>query len=336
MKNIFSALVLFVFCAPLCAQETIQYGLVREQNSKRRPLGGVQIVFDEAVPTVSDDSGRFRLVFRNKKPGELIFIAEIRKNGYELVNAKELELLKISSTDRLGVDIILAPAGQLEQAKKEYYEVSDRALLAGFQRKKRELETQIQNAAISQQEFLDRFEILREQYERQKNALDALAEKFAKVNFDDVSAVYKEALELFKAGHVEEAIAKLEAAGFLDRSEKHLFERGRIALAEADISAQQAENDRGIQADIEATLQKARMHVQKGQLAEAALHYEQVSLADSANLPLLLECADFFDRNHIPEKALALYPLIIEHPQTQEAQKLHAIRRINALQIKKY
>ena len=41
--------------------------------------------------------------------------------------------------DRKGVDIVLAPMGSIEAAKKEYYAISDRSLKEGFEREKKRL-----------------------------------------------------------------------------------------------------------------------------------------------------------------------------------------------------
>ena len=136
MKNVFLILFLGLITTPLLAQ-LIASGLVREQNSNRRPVGGVRVEFEGALPAVSDDSGRFQLVFQEKKAGDPIFLKDIRKEGYELVNARELEWLRIDSTGRLPSDIILAKAGALETAQKEYYQLSAKGLKERFEQKKR-------------------------------------------------------------------------------------------------------------------------------------------------------------------------------------------------------
>lgn|GEM_PF-1796124 len=67
--------------APLFAQNPlIQNGLVREQNSGKKPIADAQIVFSDAVPTTSDQAGDFRLAFAGKKVGDLIFYKEIKKH----------------------------------------------------------------------------------------------------------------------------------------------------------------------------------------------------------------------------------------------------------------
>lgn len=154
-----SSLVLSFWAAILSAQSptAIQSGMVLEHNSGKKPLAGVQIIFSGALPASSDQQGNFRLVFSGKKVGDLIFYKEITKKGYELVNEKELQILKIGNTENLGKDIILAKAGVLDAAKKQYYDISDRALLAGFNREKNALDKRLKLEHLTQQGYLDQY-----------------------------------------------------------------------------------------------------------------------------------------------------------------------------------
>ena len=336
MKNYLLLLAFIVLSlTTFFAQDKIQWSAVREQNSNKRTIPNAQVIFSDALPASSDQNGKLRLAFTGKKPGDLVFITSVAKEGFELVNGKELQVLKISNMDQLGIDIILAKAGTVDAAKKEYYAVSDKALLAGFNKQKQALQTQIQKAQISQQEYLDKLEDLQDQYDRQRKSLDALAEKFARVNFDDVSKVYKEALELFKAGKIDEAIQKLEAADFLNRSEKRIQERTRIENAIGDIADQKAENEKGIQEDIKAILHQARIYVIKGQALDATPYYYQLLLLDNKDLEILQECADFYQTNDLIENALSVYPLIIAHPNANERQKIKADQDLKVVLSKK-
>ena len=332
MKQTFLFLSILALSTLTWAQTLTQTGLVREQNSGKKPLANVQLSFSGAVPTTSDASGKFTLVFSGKKAGDAVFYKEISKTGYELVNSRDLENIQLANTGgTLGVDIILAKAGSIEEAKKQYYEVSDKALLAGFNREKEALRKQISKAEISQQEYIDRFKQLDEQYLNQKRQLDALAERFAKVNFDDVSEVYKEALELFKAGKVDEAIKKLEDADLLARSERHLAERERIKKAQEIVGTQKEENEKGIEEDIKALLLKASIHLQKGDIKEATRLYDRVVVLAENDLATLLICADFYSQIKAIEKAKEIYQSIIAHPQVSEAQKIQAETNLQKL-----
>lgn len=186
-----------ILCYIVIALQTnaqVQIGQVREINSGKQALANVYIKFTDAVPTTSNDSGLFRLAFSGKKAGELIFMEEITKSDYEIVNKKELEVVSISDTDQLPTDIIMAKKGFLAAAKKEYYDVSDAALLVAFEREKTQLRQQLQQSKITQTAFLEQKKALQEQYDAQKIALDAMVEQFARVNFDDADTLYKTAL----------------------------------------------------------------------------------------------------------------------------------------------
>ncbi|MEO1589604.1 MAG: hypothetical protein AAFS00_20160, partial [Bacteroidota bacterium] len=197
MRLSFLFLLLALAGFHLPAQIT-QEGMAREINSGKKPLGGVFIQFEDAPSKTTDEAGAFSLTFQNKRVGDLIFLKEIRKNGYELVNRKDFEVTKISNGERLGVDIILAKEGYVDAAKKEYYEVSDKALYASFEREKASLRRKLKEAKFTQAEYLSKLDTLQARYDIQKLNLDRLADQFARVNFDDVVPLYKKALELFK------------------------------------------------------------------------------------------------------------------------------------------
>jgi tetratricopeptide (TPR) repeat protein len=318
MKNICLSIFLGFYTISLFAQAPlIQNGLVREQNSGKRPVTDVQIIFLQAAPTTSDGAGKFRLAFAGKKAGDLAFMTEIAKKGYELVNDKELEHVKLSSTDQLGTDIIVAKTGVLDAAKKEYYAISDKALKAGFEKQKALLKGELAKAQLSEKQYQDQFEALQKQHENQKKELDNLAEKFAKVNFDDVSALYQEALQLFKDGKIDEAIKKLESVDLIGRTDKRLKERERIAN-------ENAINEKGVQEDIKSLKLQVDLYLLKFDIAKAEVLYDRMLLLDSTNLDILSDVADFYRENHRYEKALRLYPKIIEHPQAEAWQKANA------------
>jgi hypothetical protein len=302
----------------------IQNGIVREQNSGKRPVEGVQIIFAGAVPTTSEQTGKFRLAFTGKKEGDLAFLTELSKKGFELANDKDLEHIKLSSSDQLGTDIIVAKTGIIEAAKKDYYAISDKALKAGFDKEKARLKAELQNAKVSEQQYQDQFEALQKQYDNQKKELDNLSEKFAKVNFDDVSPLYQQALQFFKDGKVDDAIKVLENANLNKQTEKIIRERKSIeddkkALAQREKILAKTQKEQ-----IESIQLLADLYASKFEIAKAEIQYDQLLILDSTNLDLLRGCADFYRDNHLYEKALQLYPKILAHPQVEEWQKAKA------------
>ncbi|MBL7828311.1 MAG: hypothetical protein JNJ57_16895, partial [Saprospiraceae bacterium] len=211
------ALTLSAFAAEAQKEQICK---VREQNSKRKPLPNVQVIFEDAPAAVSQTDGTVRLLFQNRKAGEWTFKLDINRAGYELVNEKEVEKVKLSADDQFGVDIILARAGVVDSIKAIYYGVSNTSLKKGFEREKAKLRQERDAARLTAEQHVERLEALNKEYENQKKNLDDLSEKFARVNFDDVDSVYQQALELFKAGEVTKAIDVLEAIDPAKRTEK--------------------------------------------------------------------------------------------------------------------
>ncbi|MEM6768870.1 MAG: hypothetical protein AAF655_28290, partial [Bacteroidota bacterium] len=227
------AFLLAIF-AQMSGQPITQKGVSRKINSDKKPVSGVFIKFVSTNQTRSGDDGVFTLTFNEKKVGDPIFLESIRKVGWEVVNEKDLEALNLSNTGKLKVDIIMAPAGLVAQRKREYYDISEEKLIARFQEEKGSLLTRLQKATISEQQYRDSLGILQERYDTQKENLDRLADKFARVNFDDVEPYYQKALELYKDGQIEEAIQTLEATNPAQRTEEIIQEEKRLDEAQED------------------------------------------------------------------------------------------------------
>ena len=331
MKNAIAFLTTFFILSFLSAQPISQKGMTRELNSDRQPISGVFIKFEDAPSTNSDANGLFALTFKGKKAGDVIFLEDIKKRGYELVNRKDFEVTKITNTDQLGADIILAKAGVVDAAKKEYYDVSDKALLAGFEKEKNNLKEKLKKAEVGQKAYFDQLTALQEQFDRQKNSLDALAEKFARVNFDDVAPIYEEALLLFKAGKVDEAIAKLESTHPTQRTAEIIQEEKRLTDAQIDLDAQKTELAAEKKKQISAVRLLADMYNVNFDPEKAETQYDQLLLLDSTNLEILQEAADFYREQHRYDKAKQTYPKIIAHETAESWQIANAYIHLGEL-----
>jgi tetratricopeptide (TPR) repeat protein len=331
MKNILFSIAFVCVAFYAQAQKIVQNGQVRLQNSKYETgkteyIGGVQIKFDGSVATTSDNAGKFSVLFLDKNVGDILSKERIYKEGYELVNEKELDFpnLTVKKADRLGTDIIMAKKGTLEIAKKQYYNISDKELLAGFERQKKDIEKKYKAAKISQAEVAKKYEELEKNYILQRQNLDALAEKFAKTNFDDVSVLYQESLSLFKEGKIDEALQKLESVDLIGQAEKVIKEEQRIEKAKQQIN----EDENSVKKQKEDILKnlslEADIYVLRYELAKAEAIYDKILVLDSTNLGTLQKIADFYRENHLYKKALTVYPKIIVHPQAEEWQVANA------------
>jgi tetratricopeptide (TPR) repeat protein len=306
------------------AQIKIQEGKVRELNSKKTPIEGVQILFSDAKATESDVKGDFQLRFQDKQAGDIIFKEQIYKKGYELVNEHDFDILKISSTSRLGVDIILATEGTVDAAKQEYYDVSFEALENGYKRRINGLRKQLSQKKISNQEYEQKSKQLQKENYRLKASLDTLADKFARVNFDDVAPFYEEALQLFKKGEIDKAIEVLEGTDPQEKTRKILEEQKRIKKAKAAIAEQEEELNRQKKDQIENLRLLADMYNLKFDPEKAEIQFDQLLALDSTDLDILSSAAAFFYEQHLYTKALDTYQKIRIHPEVSDWQKANA------------
>ncbi|MCI4667993.1 MAG: hypothetical protein MRZ79_07515, partial [Bacteroidia bacterium] len=326
MEKVISILVLILlYLLPLQAQQAIhQKGKTRLLNSKKTPVANVYIKFLETGHTRSDDIGNFDLAFVGKKAGDLIFLESIYKKGFELVNKKDFEVTKISNTDQLKVDFILAKIGVVDSIKKLYYEVSDSALLAGFKRQKRSLQRRLSQAELKQGQYLDQLEILREEYELQKGQLDKLSERFARINFDDVDSLYQDALMLFQGGKINQAIQTLERANPAKRTGQILKERERINLAKKELARQEELLDQEIKKQIKRVRLLADMYSITFNRDSAESQFDQLILLDSTKLEILREAEKFYRQQHRYKKAFRVNRLVLVHPGLEAWQAANA------------
>ncbi len=317
MQKIIISLLLLTFTVNSFCQ-TIQKGLVREMNSKKKPIAGVQIKYIHAKATDSDITGAFTLVFeRNVQPGQTIILEEIKKNGFEVVNDKNLQQLKLSNDTKFEEDIILAKSGVIDSAKAVFHGASIKALTAGLKREKESLMAQLKNAKLSQDEYFKKLESLQEEFDKQNTLIAKYADEFARINFDDVSHVYQDALTLFKNGKIQACISKLDSLQLLKRADR------RIEVRNETIKKLK-ENEKGIREDIKLMQLAAKTNILSFEYNKAETYFDKIYELDSTDINILRETANFYREQHRYEKAKNFYSKIIAHPQAQKWQKANA------------
>jgi tetratricopeptide (TPR) repeat protein len=293
MRNLF---LLIAVSLSTTAFTQVQVGLVREFNSQKKPIDGVQVNFADAVPTTSGDDGYFRLAFTGKKPGDYIFLNAVRKAGYELVNQSDLQHLQLTRNMAMEEDIIMAREGIIDAARMQYHQISATALTARYEKEKKILKDKLAQTLLSQKEWEEQSKELQQQVALQQKNLEEYADRFARMNPDDMGTLQQEALELFKAGDIAGAIKKLEGAGFIGRLKDNLEEKKKI---------------------IKGVLFQAELYVLNLQMIEAEGLYDELLGLDSMDLALLQSSAAFYKKQHRYQKALYLYSRITRHAESK-------------------
>lgn len=320
MKNYLVLLVTVTLATMVSAQTISQEGRTRELNSNNQPVSGVFIKYENSASANSDSNGNFKLTFIEKKSGDIIFLEDVKKSGYELVNQKDLEVATLTNTQHLNKDIILAKIGVIETAKKEYYGISDKALTTSLEKEKNKLKSKLKAADLNQLEYLSQLQSLQEQYDLQKKSLDELSEKFATTNFDDVEPIYIEALNLFKNGDILSAISKLEGTNSPEQTAKILREEKRILAAQQELNAQKQRMAQIKQKQIAAVSLLADMYSLNFDRIKAKEQYDQLVALDSSDIEILERSAYFYKRQHFYKDAISTYKSIIIHPEAKSWQ----------------
>jgi tetratricopeptide (TPR) repeat protein len=325
MKGFYFSVLLSVTVISTYAQTSLtQNGFVREQNSGKKAVSDVQVIFSNAPTAVSDKVGNFALTFTDKKAGDLAFRADIARKGYELVNEKELEQVKLSQNNAaLPIDVIVAKVGTINTQQRFFANLLELTLKASFEEQKRQLRIAFQNRQLLKQDYQDQYEVLQKQYGIQKRDIARLSDKYARINMDDVEPLYKEVFELFKEGKAEDAVKRMESAKLLDGFLTFCNEKKSIKNP-ADSLRFMANKGQILINNLAALNLQAELYTLNFDKVKAELLYDQIFSYDSTNLDILRGCAEFYRVNQFYDKAINAYSKILAHPKVPIEQKKQA------------
>lgn len=216
------------FCTALLISVSLsaqvsQKGNVRIFNSQHTPLPGVQLMAIGAPATDTDNNGEFCFHFLNHKAGTAISSPQAYKKGYEVVNSDMLNGWILS--EKRSLDIVMAPEGTIEEQKNHYYAIA----IAHFSKLRNKTVQEINHLyaqqKITQAERAQRLKELAEENHTFMNMLDKYAEKFARINPDDITQIEKQVLKLVEDGKLTEAIELYNNSGLIVQARQKLQQR---------------------------------------------------------------------------------------------------------------
>jgi tetratricopeptide (TPR) repeat protein len=310
-------------------------GIVTEANtnpsakSLKKVLSGVQIKAMGAVASeVTDNSGFFTLVFQGKKPGDLIRGVSFQKSGYEVFNRDVLENWKVANDPNWIDKIKMCPAGTIDRLTEYNYKSLYNTLLAQYEKQKGELK----KLKISDADLNEKYRSLEENFQSQQKQLEDYAERFARIDFDDVSDLYRRAYFLFSKGDLDSVAVILEEADLMGRTTKRIEERNRIQVVKAEAARQEEKNEAGIKEDMEALKILAQTYVMKFEYEKATPLYEQLVRLDSTNVDNLLASAIFFGQVKHYDQAIHLFSKVVYLTDSLDWHQGSAKRRMGGIQ----
>ena len=218
-----------VFCG-LCvlgiqAQVTLK-GVAVKMNSDFTPVAGVEVVVQGGVPTLTDGAGTFILKLPHMESDDLLFDIRISKQGMEIVNLKEVEQW-VASGDIL-YKVVLCPKGYIEQSRRKFYNIGKSYYQREYERKLQELRVtrELQQADIAT--FEQEMSQLSQEYDKRMKLQDDYADKFARINKDELSAKERQAMALVDKGDIDGAIHIYEASGIVEQFSNKMAQRDSL------------------------------------------------------------------------------------------------------------
>lgn len=239
MGKRFIILVLSLLFYNVVAAQTTVRGIVMMINSSYEPVSGVSVVASGTSPVVTDNSGTFRLILPYAEPGDLMMNIRIKKNGYEIVNDKEIKEWIVS--EDIIYKVILCPEGYLEANRRKYYEIGINIYQTRYEENLKKINKLKEENKVSIEEYERELAGINEEYRKAMSLLDYYSSRFARINKDELSDMEKQAMTFLEAGDIDGAIKVYEDSHIYENFVEKLGQRDSAGLA-ADKVRQMIEN----------------------------------------------------------------------------------------------
>jgi len=213
-------LFLTLFCTTITLAQTTLNGVVLYQNSSGVPATGVAINSFGTSQVYTNDAGMFKLYFPNKKAGDEVklIIGKEDKEGkaIEVVNIRQLEIVKIPSDPNDVLTIIVCPFGKRDEAALRFYDIFVDNINKGSEtelKRLNDLLAQQNLTAETHATLIQQIKDLQQQKEEALAKAQEQAEFIASINKDQASDLVRQAIESIENGEdFEKALVILEDA----------------------------------------------------------------------------------------------------------------------------
>ena len=301
------------------AQLSEVHGVVSIQNSqtetgRRQYVAGAVVSddLDSAQSVITDDAGRFRLIYVGKPAGVGVHFHVVKRSpDLEVVNISALYAVTSQSDV---VQITMAPKGKIAELRQKLYEVGKTTLEKRLDELLRKDEASINvlkkdsaRNAGKITELAQEIAGLEESRKKIEAYAEDLAQRYSAVNLDDASPLFKKAFPLFEDGDLDGAMATLAQTDLGGMEKSILQEREKLGQLKNDIRGRDSiQSQRG--KDLEKVLQlKADLLKTLYQFDSAAECYELLIKLQPDNLEYLFDYAHFLQSLNKFDQAFYLY-----------------------------
>ena len=319
---------LWLLIAALCVTNDLeidQLGIAYRYNGKkqRTPIGGVYVkVATSPNGVVSDEqNGQFVLKLDGLGMGDPLGMATVSKRGMVVFNKDEVAKWNVQKKPLV---LILCDANEFQKLKDRLMAVGRNQVEKKYKQELAKLETQNDKKQLTLEQYYAKHESIDKEKMHALAHMDEYADLFACIDESEIDTVSQKAVDLFKQGHIDEAIAMFKKN---EPIAKMASIRGK-----AENMRQQVDSAESLaQRDIDESMKQAKAYVEvlkyKGEWEEAGRVLKE--LADAlGTFEAIWDYAEFARQQNQYAEAETYYklckdkiaPLVKTNPELYEPQ----------------
>ena len=320
--------ILWLLVATLCVTNALaidQLGIAYRYNGKkqRTPIGGVYVkVATSRNGVVSDKkNGQFVLKLDGLGMGDPLGMATVSKRGMVVLNKDEVDRWSVQKKPLV---LILCDANEFQKLKDRLVAIGRSQAKKKHKQELAKLEALNAKKQLTLEQYYAKQESIDKKMEHALAHMDEYADLFARIDESEIDAVSQKAFDLFKQGHIDEAI---------DLFKKNEQKTKSPSIREKAEEMRQLADSAGslAQQDIDESMEQAKAYVEalkyKGEWEEAGRVLKELANA-LGTYEAMMEYADFARRQNQYAEAETYYklckdkiaPLVKTNPELYEPQ----------------
>ena len=319
---------LWLLVAALCVTNALaidQLGIAYRYNGKkqRTPIGGVYVkVATSPNGVVSDKkNGQFVLKLDGLGMGDPLGMVTVSKRGMVVLNKDEVAKWSVQKKPLV---LILCDANEFQKLKDRLVAIGRSQAKKNHKQELAKLEALNAKKQLTLEQYYAKQDSIDKKMEHALARMDEYADLFARIDESEIDAVSQKAFDMFKQGHIDEAI---------DLFKKNEQKTKSPSIREKAEEMRQLADSAGslAQQDIDESMEQAKAYVEalkyKGEWEEAGRVLKE--LADAlGTYEAMMEYADFARRQNQYAEAETYYklckdkiaPLVKTNPELYEPQ----------------
>ena len=202
--------ILWLLVATLCVTNALaidQLGIAYRYNGKkqRTPIGGVYVkVATSRNGVVSDKkNGQFVLKLDGLGMGDPLGMATVSKRGMVVLNKDEVDRWSVQKKPLV---LILCDANEFQKLKDRLVAIGRSQAKKNHKQELAKLEALNAKKQLTLEQYYAKQESIDKKMEHALAHMDEYADLFARIDESEIDAVSQKAFDLFKQGHIDEAI----------------------------------------------------------------------------------------------------------------------------------